>query len=80
MKYSLIAGLLAVAGANCSSNYHVETETVENLRSVPQGWTAVGAPAGHRKLPFRIAVRSVSHVDRVSQLEKPGNSCTLELS
>lgn len=61
MKYSLIAGLLAVAGANCKPTSHIESETVkvEDLRTVPQGWTAVGAPAGHRKLPFRVAVRSV---------------------
>jgi hypothetical protein len=61
MKASLIAGLLAVAGANCKPTSHIESETVnvENLRTVPQGWSAIGAPAGHRKLPFRIAVRSV---------------------
>lgn len=62
MKYSLIAGLLAVAGANCKPTSHIESETVhvENLRVVPQGWTAVGAPEAGHKLPFRIAVRSVS--------------------
>lgn len=61
MKYSLIAGLLAVAGANCKPTSHIESESVnvETLRTVPQGWTAIGAPAGHRKLAFRIAVRSV---------------------
>lgn len=61
MKYSLIAGLLAVAGTNCTPTSHIESETVnvENLRTVPQGWTAIGAPASHHKLPFRIAVRSV---------------------
>lgn len=61
MKYSLIAGLLAVAGASSKPTSHVESESVnvETLRTVPQGWTAIGAPAGHRKLPFRIAVRSV---------------------
>lgn len=61
MKSSLIAGLLAVAGANCKPTSHIESETVnvENLHTVPQGWSAIGAPAGHRKLPFRIAVRSV---------------------
>ncbi|KZM23601.1 Tripeptidyl-peptidase I [Ascochyta rabiei] len=60
MKYSLIAGLLAVAGANCKPTSHIESEAVpvENLHTVPQGWTAIGTPAGHRKLPFRIAVRS----------------------
>jgi hypothetical protein len=64
MKASLITGLLAVAGANCKPTSHIESETVnvENLRTVPQGWSAVGAPAGHRKLPFRIAVRSVRRV------------------
>jgi tripeptidyl-peptidase-1 len=60
MKFSLVAGLLAVAGANCSSNYHIRSETVENLHHVPQGWTAIGAPVENRKLLFRIAVRSVS--------------------
>ena len=61
MKASLITGLLAVAGANCKPTSHIESETVnvENLRTVPQGWSAIGAPAGHRKLPFRVAVRSV---------------------
>lgn len=61
MKYSLIAGLLAIAGANSKPTSHIENEIVhvENLRSVPEGWTAIGAPAGHQKLPFRIAIRSV---------------------
>lgn len=62
MKYSLIVGLLAVAGANCKPTSHIESRTVdvESLHTVPEGWTAIGAPAAHRKLPFRIAVRSVS--------------------
>lgn len=64
MKYSLIAGLLAVAGTNGKPTSHIESESinVETLRTVPQGWTAIGAPAGHRKLPFRIAIRSVRSV------------------
>ncbi len=64
MKFSLVAGLLAVAVASCSTVSHIESETVEDLRIVPQGWTEIGAPAGHRKLPFRIGVRSVSHYIR----------------
>lgn len=61
MKYSLIAGLLVVASTNGKPTSHIESESVnvETLRTVPQGWAAIGAPAGHRKLPFRIAVRSV---------------------
>jgi len=63
MKASLITGLLAVAGANCKPTSHIESETVnvENLRTVPQGWSAIGAPASHPKLPFRIAVRSADN-------------------
>ncbi|KAJ4374520.1 Tripeptidyl-peptidase sed2 [Didymella sp. IMI 355093] len=63
MKCSLIAGLLAVAGANGKPTSHIESESVnvETLRTVPQGWSAIGAPAGHRKLPFRIAVRSADN-------------------
>jgi tripeptidyl-peptidase-1 len=60
MRYSLLAGLLAVAGVNCSSNYYIESETVENLGRVPEGWSEVGAPAQDHKIRFRIAVRSVS--------------------
>ena len=60
MKYSLIAGLLAVASVNGKPISHIESEIVERLHTVPQGWTAIGAPAEHRKLPFRVAVRSVS--------------------
>lgn len=60
MRYSLLAGLLAVAGVNCSSNYHIESETVEDLGRVPEGWSDVGAPAQDHKIRFRIAVRSVS--------------------
>ncbi|KAJ4359194.1 Tripeptidyl-peptidase sed2 [Ascochyta clinopodiicola] len=63
MKYSFIAGLLAVAGANCKPTSHIENDAVpvEDLRAVPEGWTAIGTPAGHRKLPFRIAVRSADN-------------------
>jgi tripeptidyl-peptidase-1 len=60
MRYSLLAGLLAVAGVNCSSNYYIESETVEDLGRVPEGWSEVGAPAQDHKIRFRIAIRSVS--------------------
>lgn len=60
MRYSLFAGLLALAGVNCRSTSHVEGEIVENIGPVPQGWKEVGAPAQDRKLHFRIAVHSVS--------------------
>ena len=60
MRYSLLAGLLALAGANGRSTSHIEHgETVERLRSVPAGWKEIGAPAQSRKLRFRIAVHSV---------------------
>ena len=59
MRYSLFAGLLALAGVNCRSTSFVEGETVENLGRVPEGWKEVGAPAQDRRLQFRIAVHSV---------------------
>ena len=65
MRYTVLAGLLAVAGVNgrvLSNAHHIEdlSETVENLRRTPAGWNDVGAPAQDHKLHFRIAVRSVS--------------------
>ncbi|CAO2653241.1 Nn.00g026520.m01.CDS01 [Neocucurbitaria sp. VM-36] len=60
MRYALFAGLLALAGVNCKTTYHIEdgSETVEHLRRVPEGWNEIGAPSQDRKLHFRIAVRS----------------------
>ncbi|KAF1935916.1 tripeptidyl-peptidase-like protein [Clathrospora elynae] len=57
MRFAIFTGLLAVAGA--ASTYHIDDDdTVEQLRSVPEGWSEIGAPAEDRKLHFRIAVRS----------------------
>ncbi|KAF2703277.1 tripeptidyl-peptidase-like protein [Pleomassaria siparia CBS 279.74] len=61
MKYSLLAGLLALAGVNCMSTSHVEGETVERLFSVPAGWKAIGEPSQSLRLHFRIAVHSPNH-------------------
>lgn len=65
MKYAIFTGLLAVAGANCrvlSNAHHIEdlSETVEDLRRAPEGWSDVGAPSQDLKLRFRIGLRSVS--------------------
>jgi hypothetical protein len=66
MKYSILSGLLVLAGANCSSftsTSHVETEVVERLiGGVPQNWYEVGEPEQSRRLHFRIAVHSVSNM------------------
>lgn len=62
MKYNLLlAGLLAVGSGSAARTSHIEGEVVERLRSVPEGWTEVGAPHPDQKLRFRIAVRSVSN-------------------
>jgi tripeptidyl-peptidase-1 len=75
MRHSLFAGLLALAGVNCRSTGIVESETVENLGRVPQGWKEIGAPAQDRRLQFRVAVHSVSSLlgwsSALSVLDRP---------
>ncbi|KAF2795550.1 tripeptidyl-peptidase-like protein [Melanomma pulvis-pyrius CBS 109.77] len=61
MKYSILAGLLALVGVNCKSTSHVEGETVERLFRVPHGWKQVGEPSQSHRLHFRIAVHSPNH-------------------
>ncbi|KAF2194923.1 tripeptidyl-peptidase-like protein [Zopfia rhizophila CBS 207.26] len=61
MRFStLAAGLLfLVGGANCASTSHIEP--MEKLRTVPEGWKEIGAPAQDRRLHFRIAVHQPNH-------------------
>lgn len=66
MKYTLLAGLLAVAGVNAHKSSFIMpddgSERVEHLRSLPEGWNEVGAPSPEDKMHFRVAVRSVSFI------------------
>lgn len=66
MRYAVFTGLLAIAGVHGRVVSHIEgSETVEYLRSVPQGWRDVGSPSENHKLHFRIAVRSVSTTSKL---------------
>ncbi|USP78331.1 Tripeptidyl-peptidase SED2 [Curvularia clavata] len=62
MRYNaLFAGLLAVtrgSSVSASTTYHIESEVVEQLHNVPEGWSEVGVPDPDQKLRFRIALRS----------------------
>jgi tripeptidyl-peptidase-1 len=68
MKYTLLAGLLAITGVIGARNSFVMpedgSEPVERLRRVPEGWNEIGAPSTDHKMRFRIAVRSVSRLDQ----------------
>lgn len=65
MRYNtFVAGLLAVTGGSivsAATTYHIESEVVEQLHNVPEGWSEVGVPDPEQKLRFRIALRSVSN-------------------
>ncbi|KAF2824812.1 subtilisin-like protein [Ophiobolus disseminans] len=62
MKYTFLAGLLAIAGVNAGKTSFIMpedgSEHVEYLRRVPEGWSEVGAPSADLKMHFRVAVRS----------------------
>jgi hypothetical protein len=55
---SVLISLLYGAGLVHSVNLD-ETELVESLHAVPQGWNTIGTPDANTRMQFKIALKSV---------------------